>query len=217
MENKIYKAIVDTMKDIGAIGKNDKNNFDGYMFRGIDAVYNALQPAMVKNGIFIIPELQEIEQTDRLSRKGEQMIHTRVTVKYMFFAEDGSSVTAVVPGEAMDRSDKSVNKAMSAAYKYACFQTFSIPTEEFKDADSDSPEAGKKISTSTKKSSQGSKNAVKSKPNRDALMAYIKETGRNANAIASMYSLSGNTTEERFAEVLGFLYDEDMQNESGVQ
>ena len=41
----------------------------------------------------------------------------------------------------MDRSDKSTNKAMSAAFKYACFQTFCIPTEEMRDADAESPQA----------------------------------------------------------------------------
>lgn len=143
-EQKIYKAIVDTMKEIGAIGKKDRNESGKYMFRSIDAVYNALQPAMVKNGIFVTPRLQRIEQTDRLSRKGESMIHTRVEVLYTFFAEDGSCIEVVVPGEAMDVSDKSANKAMSAAFKYACFQTFCIPTEELKDADAESPEAGTK-------------------------------------------------------------------------
>lgn len=198
MENKIYSAIVATMKDVGAIGKKDKNNFDGYMFRGIDAVYNALQPAMVKNGIFVIPELQEIEQTDRLSRKGEQMIHTRVTVKYTFFAEDGSSVTAVVPGEAMDRSDKSANKAMSAAYKYACFQTFSIPTEEFKDADSDSPEAG------TRKKTQ------KVMGVRDELIAYLKGAGLDIKEISKEYGLNKTSTDEDFKRVLNILLDKEL-------
>ena len=35
----------------------------------------------------------------------------------------------------MDTSDKATNKAMSAAYKYAAFQTFAIPTEADNDAD----------------------------------------------------------------------------------
>jgi hypothetical protein len=38
-------------------------------------------------------------------------------------------------GEAMDSGDKATNKAMSAAYKYACMQAFSIPTEGDNDAD----------------------------------------------------------------------------------
>lgn len=37
----------------------------------------------------------------------------------------------------MDSGDKSLNKALSAAYKYACFQLFSIPTEEMKDSEED--------------------------------------------------------------------------------
>jgi hypothetical protein len=51
-------------------------------------------------------------------------------------AEDGSKHTVVTVGEAMDSGDKASNKAMSAAYKYAAFQTFCIPTEGDNDADS---------------------------------------------------------------------------------
>jgi hypothetical protein len=40
----------------------------------------------------------------------------------------------------MDSADKATNKAMSAAYKYACLQTFCIPTEGDNDADSHHPE-----------------------------------------------------------------------------
>ena len=41
----------------------------------------------------------------------------------------------------MDSGDKATNKAMAAAFKYALFQTFCIPTEEMKDADAETPEA----------------------------------------------------------------------------
>lgn len=139
-EAKIYSAICGVMKDVGAVKKTDENTFDHYKYRGIDAVMNALQPAMIKNGIFVIPEVVEQKREDRLSKKGEPMIYSVVTVKYRFIADDSSMVIATVVGEAMDRGDKSVNKAMSAAYKYACFQTFCIPTEEMIDSETDSPE-----------------------------------------------------------------------------
>lgn len=139
-EPKIYAAICGVMKDVGAVKKTDENTFDHYKYRGIDAVMNALQPAMIKNGIFVIPEVIEQKREDRLSKKGEPMIYSVVTVKYRFIADDGSMVIATVVGEAMDRGDKSVNKAMSAAYKYACFQTFCIPTEEMIDSETESPE-----------------------------------------------------------------------------
>ena len=145
MEGKIFKQIIKTMEDVGAIGKNDKNEYDKYMFRGIDAVMNALHPAMVKNGIFVIPEVLEAQREERAGKNGTVMMYSLLKVKYTFMADDGSSVTAVVMGEAMDRSDKSTNKAMSAAFNYACFQTFCIPTDEMKDADAESPEIGQKV------------------------------------------------------------------------
>lgn len=142
---KIYKAISDTMKDIGIVGKNDTNTYDKYKFRGIDAVMNALNPAMIKHGIFVVPTVLESTREERAGSKGTTMMYTILKVKYTFYAEDGSSVESVVVGEAMDRSDKSTNKAMSAAFKYACFQTFCIPTEEMQDADKESPEIGNKV------------------------------------------------------------------------
>jgi len=139
-DGKIYAAICGVMEDVGAVKKTDRNEFDKYMYRGIDAVMNALQPAMIKHHIFVIPEVIDQKREDRVSKKGDPMIYSVTTVKYRFTADDGSYVTAVVIGEAMDRGDKSMNKAMSAAFKYACFQTFCIPTEEMIDSEKDSPQ-----------------------------------------------------------------------------
>lgn len=139
-EGKIYAAICGVMEDVGAVKKTDENTFDHYKYRGIDAVMNALQPAMIKNHIFVIPQVLEQVREDRVSRKGEPMIYSVTKVLYRFTADDGSYVDSVVIGEAMDRGDKSMNKAMSAAFKYACFQTFCIPTEEMIDSEKDSPE-----------------------------------------------------------------------------
>ena len=46
MANNIYKAINEVMKEIGAVGKNQKNSQQGFMYRGIDAVMNAINPAL---------------------------------------------------------------------------------------------------------------------------------------------------------------------------
>lgn len=146
MEGKIYQAISNVMADIGAVGKNNTNQFDKYKFRGIDDVMNALYPAMVKNHVFVTPEVLESSREERASKDGKTMMYTILKIKYTFYTDDGSSVECVVVGEAMDRSDKSTNKAMSAGFKYACFQTFCIPTEEMQDADLDSPEIGNKVS-----------------------------------------------------------------------
>ena len=145
MEGKIYKAIANVMQDIGAVGKDAVNGDDGYKYRSIDAVMNALNPAMVKNGVIAVPKVIESRREERAKKDGSGLIFSVVKVSYTFYAEDGSSVETIVIGEAMDDGDKSMNKAMSAAYKYACFQTFCIPTGEMIDSEKDSHKALAKV------------------------------------------------------------------------
>ena len=134
---QIHELIGQAMGMIGAIGKDSRNNQQGFMYRGIDAVYNALNPVMSKLGLFICPEVLDMHREERTNQKGTVIIYTALTVKYTVFAPDGSNVTLTVVGEGMDTGDKSVNKAMSIAMKYAMFQLFFIPTEELKDPDSE--------------------------------------------------------------------------------
>ena len=43
---KIYAAISNVMAAINAVGKNQKNKNQGFMYRGVDDVMNALYPAL---------------------------------------------------------------------------------------------------------------------------------------------------------------------------
>lgn len=134
----IYESISAVMGEIGAVGKNSKNQQQGFMFRGIDAVMNAINPALTKYKVFIVPEVMEQTREERINVKGTLLIYSICKVKYTFYAEDGSYIQSVVIGEGMDTGDKATNKAMSIAFKYACFQVFCIPTEEMKDPDAES-------------------------------------------------------------------------------
>ena len=134
----IFGAINAVMKDCGFIGKDSFNPQQKYKFRGIDAVMNALTPALQKNKVFVVPEVLEQTREERTTQKDRLLIYSIVKVKYTFYTDDGSFVTACVFGEGMDSGDKATNKAMSAAFKYACFQVFCIPTEEMKDSEDDS-------------------------------------------------------------------------------
>lgn len=101
------------------------------MFRGIDDVYNALAPALVKHGLIIMPRMIDRHVTERVTKNGGVLFYVVVKAEFDFIsAEDGSKHTVVTFGEAMDSGDKATNKAMSIAYKYAAFQAFCIPTEE---------------------------------------------------------------------------------------
>ena len=136
----IFESINAVMNDIGAVGKTSKNVTQGFMFRGIDAVMNAINPALVKNKVFIVPEIIDQTREERQTSKGSTLIYSVCKIKYTFYAEDGSSISCVVIGEGMDSGDKATNKAMSIAFKYACFQVFCIPTEEMVDPDVESHE-----------------------------------------------------------------------------
>ena len=141
----IYKAIGEVMKDVGAVGKDSKNPQQGYRYRGIDAVMNALQPAMIKHGIFVVPSVMEEHREERQTSRGGLLIYSVLKIKYTFYAEDGTSIEAIVVGEGMDSGDKATNKALSVGFKYACFQVFCIPTEEMIDPEVDSPEPTPKM------------------------------------------------------------------------
>lgn len=135
---KIYAAISNCMSEISAIGKTKKNNQQGFLYRGIDDVMNAINPVLTKNHVFIAPQVLEQKREERTSGRGNLLIYSVCRVKFTFYAEDGSYVDVVTVGEGMDSGDKATNKAMSIAFKYACFQVFCIPTEEMKDPDAES-------------------------------------------------------------------------------
>ena len=139
----IYAAMVKVMDDVSAIRKDSKNHTQGFMFRGIEAAMQALHPAFVKHGVFVTPEVLSSSEIPISSKSGTQGWRVVLQMRFTFFATDGSSVTAVTSGEAMDYADKATNKAMSVALKYALFQTFMVPTEEAANDDTDnhSPEA----------------------------------------------------------------------------
>jgi hypothetical protein len=136
---QVYKAINAVQAELATIGiVKDKRNSQGagYNFRGIDDVYNAIAPLLAKHGLCILPRVLTRECVERQSKNGGALFYITVEAEFDFVSsEDGTKHTVKTFGEAMDSGDKATNKAMSAAYKYACFQAFSIPTEAKEDAD----------------------------------------------------------------------------------
>lgn len=136
---KVYAAINAVQASLAKTGiTKDRTNTQGsgYKFRGIDDVYNAIAPLLAENGLCILPRVLARESVERQSRSGGALFYVTVEAEFDFVAvEDGSKHTVKTFGEAMDSGDKATNKAMSAAYKYAAFQAFAIPTEADNDAD----------------------------------------------------------------------------------
>lgn len=136
---KVYTAIAAVQGELATVGiaKTRRNQQgSGYNFRGIDDVYAALSPLLAKHNLVVIPRVTERVVVERQSKQGGNLFYVTVHAEFDFVsALDGSIHVAATYGEAMDSGDKATNKAMSAAYKYAAFMTFAIPTEGDNDAD----------------------------------------------------------------------------------
>jgi len=135
--SEIYKQMAKVMFEVDAIGKDKTNQQQGFKYRGIDQVYNALNPILAKNAIFTLPKVLNNERDERINKNGTTLFYARITMEYTFYTVDGSSVSCSVIGEGMDSGDKATNKAMAIAHKYALLQTFCIPTEDMPDPDSE--------------------------------------------------------------------------------
>ncbi|HDW0019228.1 TPA: ERF family protein [Enterobacter ludwigii] len=133
-EKKVYAAIsgvASALAEKGISKERKQGSQVNYAFRGIDDIYNALAPELVKNKLLILPRYTERTSVERTSKNGGALFYITVRGEFDFVStEDGSIHTVTTYGEAMDSGDKATNKAMSIAYKYAAFQAFCIPTEE---------------------------------------------------------------------------------------
>lgn len=139
----VYQCIVAVASEIAreGIAKTRNNTQQGYKFRGIDELMNVLAPMLARHRLVILPRVLSREVTERATQKGGVLFYVVVECEFDFVsAADGSKHTVKTYGEAMDSADKATNKAMSAAYKYAAFQAFCIPTEGDNDADAHSHE-----------------------------------------------------------------------------
>jgi hypothetical protein len=136
----VYRAISAVTKALSkdGIGKGQKNQQQGYAFRGIDDVYNALSGLLADADLCILPRMSERVQEERQTAKGGTLFCVTVKADFDFVsARDGSKHTVTMYGEGMDSADKATNKAMSAAYKYAAIEVFCIPTAAMPDGDGD--------------------------------------------------------------------------------
>lgn len=188
----VFAKIAAVQGELAKVGiaKNRRNQQgSGYNFRGIDDVYAALSPLLARYGLVIIPRVTSREVVERTTKNGGALFNVTVHAEFDFVsADDGSIHTAATFGEAMDSADKATNKAMSAAYKYAAFMTFAIPTEGDNDADDATHEvAGREHS--------GTNREVSPAPIADADLTKIVQLcevvgGNQASIICKAYSVS---------------------------
>lgn len=198
---KIYAAMSNIQKELAkqGISKDRKNTMQNYSFRSIDDIYKHISPLMAEHGVIMQHSVISQEQSSFTNAKQTLMFHTIVTVEYTYISvSDGSSMQTRCIGEAMDSSDKSTNKAISAAFKYNALNTFCIPVEGMEDADAETPEVGVVTKPTT----------VNAPPKQDDAKAIINRMticmGHNAiskdtfTQITGLETMRGKTEQELF-------------------
>lgn len=185
------EVVLSVMNEVQGLAKKDRNQAQGFSFRGIDSVMNVVGPALRKAGGFIVPEIKSVKHETLTTAKGSLMNAAFVEVSFSVYGGDGSPITGAVAAEAFDSGDKATAKAMSVAMRTFLLQLLCLPTDE-PDPDSFSYEATKTqidwLKTAEdlkwKKDRQGLLNlyskavAAKAPAN---VVEKIKEIGKNLN------------------------------------
>ena len=135
----VYEAFSRVMGEVQGIRKGERNTQQGFNFRGIDAVLNAVGPALRNHGVTIIPTALSIETERYQTAKGGQMQGVIVHMQYRVYGPGGDSFEGSAYGQASDAGDKAVSKAESVAYRTFLLQALTVPTDE-PDPDSESHE-----------------------------------------------------------------------------
>ena len=106
-------------------GKKMATASGGYQYVGIDDLVGEIRPAMVVNGLSLIPTKSEMLVNDRLQLAGgKTMTHVIVKMTYRLAHISGQFEEAEAIGEGADSMDKAASKAQTAALKYALLHTF---------------------------------------------------------------------------------------------
>lgn len=169
--------------------KGQFNKFGNYKYRSCEDILEAVKPLCAEEGV-------QLTISDEIVMIGE-----RYYVKATATVTDGSesaSVTAYAREEETKKgmdSSQITGATSSYARKYALNGLFCI--DDTKDADTD--EFTEKTRGSEKKKSVPKSNEL---TYREKLIIYLKESGLSFAEVAKDYGLNGQTTEERFKEVL---------------
>ena len=127
---KVHEAVTAVMEDVGAVRKDGRNTQQNFNFRGVDAVVNAVSPAMRKHGLICRPSKVDHRPSSKQLSGGKMATSIDVIVDYTFTGPEGDSFTAQVAAESFDLGDKATAKAMSVAYRTCLLQTFALPTDD---------------------------------------------------------------------------------------
>lgn len=126
----VIAALNLVMRDVQAVGKTGRNESQNFSFRGVDAVVNAVGPALREHGVIVLPRVLDKTYQTFNTRNGALMHECVLEVEFTFVGPSGDTLVCSSMGESADSGDKATAKAHSVAYRTALLQALCIPTDE---------------------------------------------------------------------------------------
>jgi len=126
----VHVALSKVMRDVQAVGKTGRNETQNYSFRGIDAVLNAVGPALREHGIVMLPRVIASKYATFNTSGGAFMHEAILEMEYTFIGPGGDRLVCTAMGESADSGDKATAKAQSVALRTALIAALCIPTDE---------------------------------------------------------------------------------------
>jgi len=136
----IITALNKVMDEAKYVQKNAENKFHGYKYASEAALLETLRPAMIKNGLVLIPSVNNASAIDE---HGNTLVSVEYTLAHISGEIWPDKITAVGCGNDRARNgtvgDKGVYKAITGANKYLLFKLFQIETGDDPEKDEAAP------------------------------------------------------------------------------
>lgn len=137
------------------IDKSNRNQIQKFNFRSVDQVFQTMSPILSDVGLLMLPNVESCETSEIHPRDERKATQHKATIRVRYdlrlaSSDPGDVISVTVYAQGLDVSDKAVSKALSAAFKYAVFQTFVVPLEGCVDPDHDSETDGGDAGRSSK-------------------------------------------------------------------
>ena len=125
MSKNIYQKILEVMKNIEYLSKDDAVAFGTTKYRAMseEKVTMTVRKELIKQGLVVFPIEQTVEKDGHITT-------TNTTYKMVNTENPEEFVILASSGQGSDTQDKGVGKAMTYSFKYMLLRTFAIPTGE---------------------------------------------------------------------------------------
>lgn len=124
----IHEAINAVMQEVGYVQKQSSDTLK-YTYTGEASLIEAIRPSMVRHGLYMyLYHIEKIYRDAYTTKSGTAMVNTLEHCTFRMTHISGEFIEVNVTGEGADSGDKSSNKALTGAFKYALRQTFCIET-----------------------------------------------------------------------------------------